>query len=36
MIKDHRTKLDVGNVTAVLNGDIDQFIEAYLKLLVKS
>ncbi|HRT26884.1 MAG TPA: peptide chain release factor 2, partial [Syntrophales bacterium] len=30
MIKDHRTNLEVGNVTAVLDGDIDGFIEAYL------
>jgi peptide chain release factor 2 len=30
MIKDHRTGLEVGNVEAVLDGDIDKFIEAYL------
>ena len=30
MIKDHRLGMDVGNVNAVLDGDIDQFIEAYL------
>jgi len=30
MIKDHRTELEVGNVNAVLDGDIDKFIEAYL------
>jgi len=30
MIKDHRTNLEVGNVTRVLDGDIDDFIEAYL------
>jgi peptide chain release factor 2 len=30
MIKDHRTNIEVGNVTAVLDGDIDDFIEAYL------
>ena len=31
MIKDHRTGVETGNVKAVLDGDIDQFIEAYLK-----
>lgn len=30
MVKDHRTGKEVGNVEAVLNGDIDGFIEAYL------
>jgi peptide chain release factor 2 len=30
MIKDHRTNLEVGNVTRVLDGEIDDFIEAYL------
>jgi peptide chain release factor 2 len=30
LVKDHRTELEVGNVDAVLDGDIDPFIEAYL------
>lgn len=30
MVKDHRTDLEVGNVQAVLDGDIDVFIETYL------
>jgi len=30
MIKDHRTKLEVGDVNRVLDGDIDPFIKAYL------
>ncbi len=30
MVKDHRTGVEVGNTAAVLDGDIDQFIEAYL------
>jgi peptide chain release factor 2 len=31
MIKDHRTKEEVGDVNRVLDGDIDLFIKAYLK-----
>ncbi|MBM4255606.1 MAG: peptide chain release factor 2 [Deltaproteobacteria bacterium] len=30
MVKDHRTGAEVGNTDAVLDGDIDTFIEAYL------
>ncbi len=30
LAKDHRTNLEVGNVDAVLDGDLDPFIEAYL------
>ena len=30
MVKDHRTGVEIGNTSAVLDGDIDQFIEAYL------
>ncbi len=31
MVKDHRTEAETGNVSAVLDGDIDLFISAYLK-----
>ena len=31
MVKDHRTNFEVGNVSAVMDGDLDGFIEAYLK-----
>ena len=31
MVKDHRTGYEVGNVDAVMDGEIDGFIEAYLK-----
>ena len=31
MVKDHRTKYESGNIQAVMDGDIDQFIESYLK-----
>ncbi|MFL2434713.1 MAG: peptide chain release factor 2 [Vicinamibacterales bacterium] len=30
MVKDHRTKLDQGNVDRVLDGDIDEFIKTFL------
>jgi len=30
MVKDHRTNVEIGNADAVLDGDIDPFIEAYL------
>jgi peptide chain release factor 2 len=30
LVKDHRTGVEVGQVTAVMDGDLDQFIEAYL------
>lgn len=31
MVKDHRTNYETGNIEAVMNGEIDGFIEAYLK-----
>jgi len=31
MVKDHRTGHEVGQVSAVMDGDVDGFIEAYLK-----
>lgn len=31
LVKDHRTDLEMGNVQAVLDGEIDPFIESYLK-----
>jgi peptide chain release factor 2 len=33
LVKDHRTDLEIGNIERVMNGDIDAFIEAYLKWL---
>lgn len=35
MVKDHRTNVETGNVSAVLDGDIDLFINAYLKSISK-
>jgi peptide chain release factor 2 len=31
MVKDHRTKLERGNLQAVLDGDLDEFIQEYLR-----
>lgn len=31
MVKDHRTNYEVGNVEAVMNGEIDEFMKEYLK-----
>ncbi|MGX7243558.1 peptide chain release factor 2 [Enterococcus quebecensis] len=31
MVKDHRTNYETGNVQAVMDGDLDGFIDAYLK-----
>ena len=31
LVKDHRTGYEQGNVSAVMDGDIDGFINAYLK-----
>jgi peptide chain release factor 2 len=30
MVKDHRTRFSVGNIQAVMDGDLDDFINAYL------
>ncbi len=30
LVKDHRTGVEKGNVDAVLDGELDEFIEAYL------
>jgi len=31
LVKDHRTNTEVGNVQAVMDGELDDFIFAYLK-----
>ena len=33
LVKDHRTSFETGNISAVMDGDIDGFINAYLKAL---
>ena len=35
MVKDHRTNVENTNVNAVMDGDIDMFIEAYLKEVIE-
>lgn len=32
MVKDHRTDVETGNTAAVMDGELDAFIEAYLKM----
>ena len=32
MVKDHRTKCETGNVQSVMDGNLEQFIEAFLRL----
>lgn len=32
MVKDHRTDHETGNTEAVMDGQIDEFIDAYLKM----
>ena len=40
LVKDHRTGVEIGNIQGVMDGDIDPFLEAYLRyssgLYVKS
>ena len=36
MVKDHRTNAETGNVDAVMDGEIDLFINAYLKWITLS
>lgn len=35
MVKDHRTNYETGNVQAVMDGEINEFIESYLKMNIK-
>ena len=31
LVKDHRTNFETGNVEAVMNGELNDFIDSYLK-----
>ena len=35
LVKDHRTNYEVGNVESVMDGNIDGFIESFLKMKIK-
>lgn len=35
LVKDHRTNYEVGNVEGVMDGDLNGFIDSYLKSIVK-
>lgn len=34
MVKDHRTNVEVGNIQGVMDGDLDVFIDAYLRSMI--
>ena len=36
LVKDNRTNYETGNITAVMDGDLEGFIDAYLRSLVKN
>jgi len=36
LVKDHRTGVEIGNTDAVMDGDLDEFIAAYLHSLIKN
>ncbi len=35
MVKDHRTEYETGNISNVMDGNIDEFIDAYLKMKIQ-
>ena len=36
LVKDHRTNYEVGNVESVMNGELNGFMESYLKYITKN
>ena len=36
VVKDHRTNYEVGNVQAVMDGDLNGFMDAYLKYITNN
>ena len=35
MVKDHRTNYEIGNIQSVMDGNIDDFIDEYLKMIAR-
>lgn len=35
LVKDHRTNYEVGNVESVMDGELNSFMESYLKYIAK-
>ena len=35
MVKDHRTQVETGNIGAVMDGDLDAFIDGYLRSQIR-
>ena len=36
LVKDHRTNYEVGNVESVMNGELNGFMESYLRMINKN
>ena len=36
LVKDHRTNFEVGNVESVMNGELNGFMESYLKYITQN
>ncbi len=36
MVKDHRTNIETGNISAVMDGDLDKFVTGYLRYKIRS
>ena len=36
LVKDHRTGYEVGNVSSVMDGDLNEFMNQYLKFMSKN
>ena len=34
MVKNHRTGIEIGNIQAVMDGELDDFINGYLQMMV--